>query len=99
MQLGAAEPNTKRTRISRAEYLARVRKQPVDGVSVCDALRYLVPLGDRKSILALFENRVTFGAVHHWKKGRRHLPQWARELLTKKLRAEIERRAKIIETL
>jgi hypothetical protein len=41
------------------------------------ALRRLVPNGSRKAILALFDNRVTWSAIRHWRKGRALPPQWA----------------------
>ena len=36
---------------------------------------------DRAKMLALFDNRVTREAISHWRKGRRHMPQWARDRL------------------
>lgn len=41
------------------------------------AIRRLVPSGSRREILALFGNRVTWGAIAHWRKGRVEPPQWA----------------------
>lgn len=41
------------------------------------AIRLLAP-STRKAV-ALFDNRATRGAIHHWCKGRRAPPQWARD--------------------
>ena len=45
------------------------------------AIRRLVPSGRRRDILALFGNRVTWGAIAHWRKGRVKPPQWAVDCL------------------
>lgn len=40
-----------------------------------------------KKLVALFENRATYGAIQGWRFGRRGPPQWATELLDRKLGA------------
>ena len=85
-------------RIALAGYPTWVQITP-DLHPVEAAIRYLVPSRSRADIVALFDQRAAYQSIMNWRQGRRHLPEWARELLTKKLRAEIERRAKIIETL
>ena len=45
------------------------------------AIRRLVPSGRRRDVLALFQNRATWSAVCHWRKGRVLPPQWAVDLL------------------
>jgi hypothetical protein len=43
-----------------------------------------VPSGRRADILALFDNKVTWGSVKHWRKGRRNVPMWAIECLRRR---------------
>ena len=45
------------------------------------AIRGLVPSGSRRAILALFDNRATWSAIRHWRKGRAKPPQWAVDIL------------------
>lgn len=67
---------------------ARILPSAID-----DALRELAPSGRRKDILALFDNRITWGTVKNWRKRRHPLPLWARDSLLAKLRPLIERAA------
>ena len=41
------------------------------------AIRALIPRGTRTEILALFDDRVTWDAIRHWRTGKRGPPQWA----------------------
>ena len=50
-------------------------------VPIDTAIRRLVPSGRRRDVLALFQNRATWSAVCHWRKGRVLPPQWAVDLL------------------
>ena len=56
--------------------LVATKKPPIDL-----ALRRLVPTGSRAQIRALFGNRVTWGAIQHWRAGRARPPQWAVDCL------------------
>jgi hypothetical protein len=51
------------------------------GEIVEHAIRVFAPSGSRADILALFQNRASFSAIQHWRKGRREPPQWAVDLL------------------
>lgn len=54
------------------------------------AIRALEPSGSRRAIRALFDNRVTWHAIQHWRNGRRIIPQWAVDMLTPRLRAKAQ---------
>jgi len=61
---------------------------------VVRAIEPLVPAakvgsGRRQSLQALFDNRVKWRAIQHWLRGRRTMPDWARD----KLKREHEARA------
>ena len=45
------------------------------------AIRRLVPSGRRADVRALFQNRATWSAICHWRKGRVKPPQWAVDCL------------------
>ena len=49
------------------------------------AIRQLVPDGNRKATLALFQGQVSFSGLRHWRKGRRSIPQWAKDMLATEL--------------
>ena len=49
------------------------------------ALALLVPNNNHRALRAVFDNRVTVRAIRHWRKGRRRIPQWARDCLTQRL--------------
>lgn len=53
------------------------------------ALRTIFPAVNRRAILAFFNNRVTWGAIRHWRMGRVEPPQWARNLVKEKIDAEV----------
>ena len=42
----------------------------------------LVPSRNRVAIRQLFNNRASWSAIKHWRKGRRRVPDWAREALS-----------------
>lgn len=44
--------------------------------------------GRRRTILAVLDNRVTWGAVKHWRKGRRRAPQWALQAVLSTIEAK-----------
>jgi hypothetical protein len=54
------------------------------------AIRALVPSGRRREILELFGNRVTWGAIRHWRKGRYKPPQWAIDRLRTRIAPILE---------
>ena len=41
------------------------------------AVRALIPRGTRAEILALFDDRVTWDTIRHWRTGKHGAPQWA----------------------
>jgi hypothetical protein len=45
------------------------------------AIRLLVPSGRRAEIRALFQWRVSWPAIQHWRAGRAGPPQWAVDIL------------------
>ena len=45
----------------------------------------LVPSGRHADIVALFEHRTTFGTIKGWRKGRRRAPQWAWDIIAKRM--------------
>lgn len=49
------------------------------------AIRQLVPSANRKDTLALFHNQISFSGLRHWRKGRRSIPQWAKDLVAEAL--------------
>ena len=67
---------------------------------VCEAfaqgLVILVPDHNRAKLRRLFQDRVTSEAIDHWRAGRRHPPQWARDIVKSRLR-ELARIADRIE--
>src|ERR1700722_5634373 len=59
-------------------------RSPVPSGSVAalnKVIRAFAPSGSHREVLALFHNRVTWSAIQHWRKGRRHVPQWAIDCL------------------
>jgi hypothetical protein len=53
---------------------------PLEAYTPFDSLvRGAVPNGSRRAILARLNNQVTWGAVCHWRKGRRKPPAWVIE--------------------
>jgi len=44
-------------------------------------LSWLVPSNDKTELRALFGNRVTAPAIHHWRVGNGAPPQWARDMV------------------
>lgn len=55
--------------------------------------------GRRASVLKLFGHRVTWGAISHWRHGRRALPQWARELLIEAMETRVSELLKAVDAL
>lgn len=53
-------------------------------------IRLLFKTRNRKAILSLFDNRVTWGAVRHWRTGRRAPPMWAREAIAVAVAPKLE---------
>jgi hypothetical protein len=41
------------------------------------AIRRLVPSGRHAEILTLFGNRISWGTIQHWRRGRAGIPEWA----------------------
>lgn len=50
-----------------------------------NALALLVPDRSRVALLDLFENRVTFQSICHWRKGRHQAPAWAHDIVAREL--------------
>ena len=70
------------------EHVASSQPRAVPHEIFDQAVRLACPDGTHKSLLALFENRVTIRAIRHWRKGRRRPPEWAKERLRKVLGAQ-----------
>lgn len=70
------ETTSKRPRAARVGYIKNLAGLVRPHEKFDAALRLLVPDGDHKSILALLDNRVTWSAVKHWRKGRNAIPEW-----------------------
>jgi len=58
-----------------ANFPAETRTTP----PIDQLIRNLVPSGRHRDILNLLDNRVTWSAVKHWRKGRRGTPRWVVE--------------------
>ena len=54
------------------------------------AIRVLAPSGSRREILALFDTRVTWSAIKHWRRGRAKPPQWAVDYLQSRVAPILE---------
>ena len=50
--------------------------------------------GRRAAMIEALDNGATWGQIKHWRAGRRRVPQWAKDLLSKKLAERLERSAK-----
>ena len=76
---------------------------PFDTVLVPHPLERLIRLvcrtRNRQAILALFNHRVTWGSIKHWRKGRRPVPEWAREAINKAAAPKIEELTRLREAL
>jgi|HubBroStandDraft_4_1064222.scaffolds.fasta_scaffold00027_53 hypothetical protein len=46
---------------------------------------HLVPSRKHSEIVRLFDGRVGYSTIKHWRRGRREAPEWAREMLIAKL--------------
>jgi hypothetical protein len=57
---------------------------------IAQAIRALAPSRTRQEIMALFENRVSWGAIRHWRAGRRRPSQWAVECLRQRVASVFE---------
>ena len=55
--------------------------------------------GRRATLLALFENRVTWSTIRHWQTGRRTMPDWARDILRAELKRQIAERQHVLDIL
>lgn len=51
---------------------------------IAAALKRLVPSGRRADLIALFDGRAPWLTIRDWRRGRRSIPQWARDLLQEK---------------
>lgn len=60
-------------------------------------IAWLAPDGRRETILALFDNRTTWNTIRDWRRGKRHVPQWAIDALTAR-GAMIEATARQLKT-
>lgn len=78
------------------DYQSRRPSYPVQGQKINKLIRELAPTGKPQEVLALFDYRVTEGAVRHWRAGRRGIPQWALDCLAQHVDA---RHAQQIATL
>ena len=63
------------------------------------ALRELIPSNNRKAITELFNHRVTFFAIRHWRRGRRRVPAWAAAIVKEKISADNRRRLELEKAL
>jgi len=54
------------------------------------AIRAAVPAGNQTAILELFQNRVTWNAIKHWRSGQRGVPQWAIDCVMARGRAIVD---------
>ena len=54
------------------------------------AIRALVPSGERREILALFDNRASWSAIRHWRAGRWGPPAWAVDCLQQRVAPVME---------
>lgn len=70
-------------------------RQDVNALYIDEALRLLVPSGSRTALRAIFDNRVTFHAIHHWRHGRRALPIWARAAIERALDPYVQAQARL----
>lgn len=61
------------------------------------AILMLVPTRKHREICALFDNRVAYGTIKHWRRGRRDPPQWARDLLAARLEQDARECAVLAE--
>ena len=82
-----------------AGHLDALDTKPVLRTPMDAAISSVVPSGNRRAILAIFENRITWGAIRHWRKGRRTPPQWARKLIAEHLAHGARRYAQPLEAL
>jgi len=62
-------------------YLASLK---YDVAPIEKALCILAPGGSPQLVLAAFDNRTTLHTIRDWRRGKRAIPQWARDLLKAK---------------
>lgn len=98
MDGGNQKPTNEEQAIAQVSYPKKLAVN--DGRRVCaTAIPLLVPSGNRRQILALFENRVSWSGYRHWRAGRRGMPEWALTALETKLHAYWCEYARVADTI
>jgi hypothetical protein len=82
MKTGMPATSAKRLANARADYLSQLPKLSRPHEKFDAALRLLVPDGEHERIVALFDGRVSYSAIKHWRKGRNAIPIWVQERIT-----------------
>ena len=98
MPAGAPTRKHRAASIVRARYPAPIPAGPkVNNFRVL-LERLIPPPIPRAALLELFDNRATFAMIDAWRFGNVKAPQWARDILAKKIAAHYEPLLKLVQS-